>query len=92
MSSKLWTGTQALEVFRQQTDQIGCILLDLNMPGMSGLEVLAEVTALKPSVKVLILTGYAARIEEVSGATAVLQKPFSVDELRKKLVEVLNGA
>ena len=85
-------GYQALEVFRQQTDQIGCILLDLNMPGMSGLEVLAEVTALKPSVKVLILTGYAARIEEVSGATAVLQKPFSVDELRKKLAEVLNGA
>ena len=84
-------GYQALEIFRRQTDDIGCVLLDLNMPGLSGLEVLAEVRKLKPDIKVLILTGYAARMEEVGGATAVLQKPFSVDELRKKLAEVLSG-
>jgi DNA-binding response OmpR family regulator len=65
------------------------VLLDLNMPGKSGIEVLAELTELNPDVKVIILTGYAAHEEEVKGAAGLLQKPFSADELRQKIVDVL---
>ena len=82
-------GFEALKIFRRRARQIEVVLLDLNMPGKSGIEVLAELTELNPDVKVIILTGYAAHEEEVKGAAGLLQKPFSADELRQKIVDVL---
>jgi len=67
----------------------GLILCDLNMRGMSGLELLAEIrqdAALK-SVPVLMMTGSeAGEVEQKAlqqGAQAVLLKPFDGDQLNQ---------
>jgi DNA-binding response OmpR family regulator len=61
------------------------LLLDLNLPGRSGLEVLRDVRSMKPHLPVLILTGN-ARVEDRvggldSGADDYLTKPFAFSEL-----------
>lgn len=62
------------------------ILLDLMMPGMSGLDVLADIKSRRPDTVVIIITGYATiehSIETMKkGAFDFLSKPFSPPELR----------
>jgi len=62
------------------------ILLDLMMPGISGMEVLERVTALHPDTVVIVITGYATvehSIEAMKkGAFDFLPKPFTPQDLR----------
>lgn len=62
------------------------ILLDLMMPGISGLEVLRDVKSRHPDTVVIIITGYATLEHSIetmkNGAFDFLSKPFSPQELR----------
>jgi signal transduction histidine kinase len=64
----------------------GLVVVDLKMPGMSGMEVIARVHALDPEIIVVVITGYATidtAVEAMkSGAYDFLPKPFSPEELR----------
>ena len=61
------------------------ILLDLNMPGTSGLVVLPKLLELAPQAKLVVLTGYSSIATAVTatraGATNYLCKPASIDEV-----------
>lgn len=69
------------------------ILLDLMMPGISGLEGLASIRALDPDTVVIVITGYATvehSIEAMkSGAFDFIAKPFSPNDLRTVLVKAV---
>ena len=62
------------------------VVVDLKMPGLSGLEVIARLRQLDPAVVVVVITGYATietAVEAMkAGAYDFLPKPFSPDELR----------
>jgi signal transduction histidine kinase/CheY-like chemotaxis protein len=62
------------------------ILLDLLMPGMSGLEALSKIRADHPDTVVIVITGYATLDHAVDamkkGAFDFLSKPFSPQDLR----------
>jgi DNA-binding response OmpR family regulator len=61
------------------------VILDVMLPGRSGLEVLAEIRAVKPALPVIMLTARAEVADKVAGldagATDYMTKPFSVEEL-----------
>lgn len=61
------------------------ILLDLNMPGTSGLVVLPQLLARAPAAKLVVLTGYSSIVTAVeatkAGATNYLCKPATIDEI-----------
>jgi DNA-binding NtrC family response regulator len=81
-------GDEALERFRADPGAFGLVLLDLTMPRMSGEEVLVGLRSIRPSVKVVVITGYgedAVNESERAGITGFLQKPFSPDALRATL-------
>jgi signal transduction histidine kinase len=64
----------------------GLVLVDLKMPGLSGMEVIARLHEVDPTMTVVVITGYATigtAVEAMkAGAYDFLPKPFSPDELR----------
>ena len=87
-------GPRALEIFRERGHEIACVLVDLSMPHMDGIEVFRKIRAMRPDVKVLLSSGYAKE----SGASArsldegvdgFIQKPYSAKHLRSELERVL---
>jgi DNA-binding NtrC family response regulator len=63
------------------------VLLDLKMPGVSGLELLQAIREKQPEAKVIIITGYASIETAVEaarmGAVDYLPKPFTPNEVRE---------
>jgi len=77
-------GSEALEMVSQK--KISIVLLDLKMPGMDGMEVLARIRKIDPAILVIVITGYATvqtAIEAMKqGAYDFIPKPFEPDQLR----------
>jgi CheY-like chemotaxis protein len=65
------------------------ILSDINMPGMSGLELLPKAKALRPDVPIIMITAYGdaetKRRALENGAEALLTKPIDFGTLRSEI-------
>jgi len=76
-------GDDALRQAREETPEF--VVVDLRMPGTSGLDVVREVKALDPTTVIVVLTGYgsiATAVEAVRlGAAHYLTKPADVDAI-----------
>jgi len=76
-------GREALELMRSK--DIHVVTLDLNMPGLSGIDVLKEIRKLKPNTEVIVITGYGTlnHAQEAIrfGAGDFISKPFNVAEI-----------
>ena len=90
---KAENGRDAIALFARHPDQVALVILDINMPGMSGGVVFEELRKLKPDVKVLLTSGYGldGRTRELlaSGSCGFIQKPFTIAALTQKLSEIL---
>ena len=77
-------GYEGLELMRKES--FDTVILDLKMPGLSGMEVLKKIKEDDPEAIVIVITGYAtvdSAVEAMkSGAYDFLPKPFTPDELR----------
>ncbi|HAK89091.1 MAG TPA: hypothetical protein DCP24_08545 [Nitrospiraceae bacterium] len=85
------SGKEGLE--RLEKGEYDLVLVDLKMPGMSGIEFLVNIKSRRPEQKVMIMTGYDT-IEHIveaisSGAAHYLEKPFTPDTLIERINEVL---
>lgn len=69
-----------------KNDPFDLLLLDLKMPGLSGMDVLQQVKGLHPDLLVVVITGYAtveSAVEAMkAGAYDFIPKPFTPDQLR----------
>ncbi len=77
-------GDQGVEMIKNEHFDI--ILVDLMMPGLSGLEVLAYVRSKHPHTVVIVITGYATLEHSIEamkrGAFDFIPKPFTPEQLR----------
>lgn len=76
-------GRDAMELLNQKSYDV--VLLDMKMPGLSGLEVLGEVREKWPGMQVVLLTGHGSS-EDVKegmrlGAFEYMTKPVNIDAL-----------
>ncbi|HTJ83057.1 MAG TPA: response regulator [Polyangiaceae bacterium] len=88
-------GVDALEAFARERARIDAVLLDGVMPKKGGLEVLAELRRLAPSLPVVFMSGRLAPGDEARvlehGAAALLAKPFTTGALGRALAAALQG-
>lgn len=71
----------------------GCVLLDVRMPGMSGLEVKQQLAAMDAEIPVIFLTAQGEEeIPESSGGIERVQKPFRDDYLVRRVRELTSRA
>ena len=87
------SGEAALELLNKTDSNIILILSDINMPGMSGLELLKKIRGIHPTSppKVFMLTAYGDKENReranVLGADDFLTKPIDFSNLKEKLHE-----
>ena len=83
---------EALALFKIDPSKFDLVLLDMIMPGMKGTDVFKSMKALRPDIRVLLVTGYSTTEEaqtlQKMGLNGVLQKPYTHKELYAALVKV----
>jgi PAS domain S-box-containing protein len=86
-------GSEAFEVFKERKDEIGLVITDVVMPEMDGIQLSRMIKEMKPSVKVIALSGYAIKQskEELleAGVVEFISKPFTVHTLAEVISRVL---
>lgn len=79
-----------------ETDQPGCLVVDLTMPGMSGIDVLKRLRKLDSPIKVIVLSGHGTiktAVEAMeNGAVSFMEKPVDPDDLIVKINAALEAS
>ena len=85
-------GFDALGLIRSET--FSATICDIQMPGMDGLEVMAQARKIAPDIPFIVITGFAEEYvyDQIieAGAADFIQKPIKLGELRIKLARVLD--
>ena len=93
-ASAAGSGEEAIAAMTTVQPQV--VLLDLLMPGISGLEALTYFREHHPTVPVIVITGAPGREPaqqaRTAGAFDVLRKPFDLDDLRARVAQALRLA
>jgi signal transduction histidine kinase/ActR/RegA family two-component response regulator len=87
------SGSEALRAADAFEGTIHLLLTDVVMPGMKGPELATRLRAARPSIRVLLMSGYAADVvtsDDLANAT-LLSKPFSPAELVRTVRAVLDS-
>ena len=89
------SGEEALEIFKAEVPDV--VLLDLNMPGIGGIETLQTMRSINNDAAVIIITAHGDIVTAVSaiksGAHDFIEKPFELDRISvliKKAMETVN--
>jgi CheY-like chemotaxis protein len=87
-------GTAAIRLSHSHLGPIHLLLTDVVMPGMNGRELANQISASRPEVKVLYMSGYTQDHIGHNGALdegiTLLQKPFTLSTLKAKVWEMLD--
>ncbi len=86
-------GREAVDVFREHAQELRCVLLDITMPRMDGLEAHAIMNQLNAEVPVILVSGYSQKLSNLPPdaihPAAVLAKPFDLETLCARLRSVV---
>jgi len=87
-------GAMGVEYFQENHGNISAVLLDMSMPGLSGLDIFEKLLAIDESVRVLLSSGFAEdeRINSArqKGVRGFIQKPYTAEELAEAVKKVLD--
>ncbi len=88
------SGEEALEVHRQADDRIPLAILDMAMPGMSGLETMRALREKDPSMRAIISSGFhpSEKVREVLGdeVDAFINKPYNIERMTREVRRLLD--
>jgi PAS domain S-box-containing protein len=88
-------GEEAVRLFREQSDGIQLLLLDVIMPKKNGRAAFEEIRKIRPDIKVLFISGYSADTITREGVLEkglhFVSKPLSPTELLQKVRDVLDS-
>ena len=86
-------GEEALALFERHADALVCVLLDLTMPRLDGVQAFRRMKRLRPGIPVILSSGYgeqdAMRRFTAEGLAGFIQKPYRLQELEAALARAL---
>ena len=88
------SGKLAVDMFREKSEDIHLIILDMIMPGMDGDQTFDLLREINSSIPILLSSGYslnsqAKKIME-KGCNGFIQKPFLITQLSEKIQNILD--
>jgi CheY-like chemotaxis protein len=84
-------GPEAIRVFTREPDQFDLLMLDLNLPGMSGRQLLRELRKLRPDVRAIYCSGD-PEPDSSPGDPPHLYKPYRLMELKSCIESQLSSS
>ncbi len=88
-------GIEAIELYKQHKDEISLVLTDMGLPKLTGIDEFEKLKEINPHIKLIFASGYLdprAKDELLkAGAKGFLQKPYIIEEVLKKVREVLDS-
>jgi len=89
-------GLEAVEIFAANCDGIGLVVCDLGLPKLGGREVFLRMKEIKPSVRVIVASGYLepSMHSDIlkAGVLDTIQKPYDLREFLHKIQAVIGKA
>ena len=86
-------GQKAVELYKENIDDIVCVILDLNMPVLDGEQAFKEIRRIKPDVKIILSSGYAEKMATKNfkdlNLNDFIQKPYTFEKFSEKIREVI---
>ncbi|HKW99896.1 MAG TPA: response regulator [Bryobacteraceae bacterium] len=86
-------GAEAMKIWRERSSEIGLLMTDIRMPGITGIDLVNSLMAGEHPVKTLLISGYPELLQDAGPmlqTTPFLQKPFTFEQVSGKLRAVLN--
>jgi len=84
-------GEEAIELFKKTDPDV--VTMDLTMPRMDGIECIGKLVALKPAIRILVVSALADKATAVEamekGANGFLNKPFTDRQLNEAIAELM---
>ncbi|MFP4474929.1 MAG: ATP-binding protein [Desulfatibacillaceae bacterium] len=88
-------GIEALDLFSGEPESFDLVITDMNMPGMSGDELVERLHEVRRDIPVILSTGFserlAGRTPESLGVRAVVLKPVVMSEMAREIRRALDG-
>ena len=88
------SGSEAIELLEKNKNMVEMVILDMIMPGMSGIETFDRLRELNSKIKILLSSGYSLDGQAADilnrGCNGFLQKPFNLNKLSIKMREILD--
>jgi PAS domain S-box-containing protein len=86
-------GSAAIDLLRADSGKIGCMLLDMTIPGATSPEVIAEVARVRPDIRIIVTSAYSQEMlaDKISALQicAFIRKPFRLADLVKMLQDAV---
>jgi DNA-binding NtrC family response regulator len=87
------TGADALTLVAENT--YSALILDVKMPGIGGLELMAQIKKEQPALPVILFTGHSSLADAQKGtrqgASAYLLKPIKIDDMMNTIRDAIAG-
>jgi two-component system chemotaxis response regulator CheY len=84
-------GVEALELFKKTDPDV--VTMDITMPHMDGIECIERLVAMKPAIRILVVSALADKATAVEamerGANGFLNKPFTDRQLNEAIAELM---
>jgi signal transduction histidine kinase/CheY-like chemotaxis protein len=91
------SGLEGEALFKDKGDTVDLVIVDLSMPDMDGIAVINALHEIKPSIPVILVSGYTGESERLDsirdghGAVRFLAKPYAAEELINTATELLHS-
>ncbi|MFA5117736.1 MAG: response regulator [Candidatus Omnitrophota bacterium] len=87
-------GSEALQLLKK-AHQVGLVILDVMMPGLSGMDVLREIKNADPDISIVILTGYSSKDVAIEALKAhaddYIEKPLDIHKIKEIVDRLLEN-
>lgn len=88
--------TKALNAFREAPRAFDAIISDYTMPSMTGMDLAGKITAIRPDIPIIIITGFSDLLTDAqlrkAGVKAIIPKPITKISLAGKLRKILESS
>ncbi len=88
------SGQAALDYYSAYGDQVDIVLLDVMMPGMSGVDAFRRLKEMDPGIKAILASGYveSSQLDQAvrDGIKGFIPKPFALSELNRKIESIMD--